>query len=135
MLGIFLGREDCRGRMKRGLGGLSGSTQIDLFDVFATLSETIGIFNRLSDDKQRILVGNAAVERLDSSVNILDDEFNAAGAGEPQGRLPHVVFCHSIAGKQDAIYIQSVSLGHGNLAVNQSVINSRKLNHRYHLRT
>ena len=34
MLGIFLGREDCRGRMKRGLGGLSGSTQIDLFDVF-----------------------------------------------------------------------------------------------------
>ena len=68
MLGIFLGREDCRGRMKRGLGGLSGSTQIDLFDVFATLSETIDIFNRLSDDKQRILVGNAAVERLDSSV-------------------------------------------------------------------
>lgn len=75
MLGIFLGREDCRGRMKRGLGGLSGSTQIDLFDVFATLSETIDIFNRLSDDKQRILVGNAAIERLDSSVNILDDEF------------------------------------------------------------
>lgn len=79
MLGIFLGREDCRGRMKSGLRGLSGSTQIDLFDVFATLSETIDIFNRLSDDKQRILVGNAAVERLDSSVNILDDEFNAAG--------------------------------------------------------
>lgn len=54
MLGIFLGREDRGGRMKRGLRGLSGSTQIDLFNVFATLSETIGIFNRLGDDKQTL---------------------------------------------------------------------------------
>lgn len=54
MLGIFLGRKDRRGRMKRGLRGLSGSAQIDLFDVFATLSETIDIFNRLSDDKQTL---------------------------------------------------------------------------------
>lgn len=54
MLGIFLGRKDRRGRMKRGLRGLSSSAQIDLFDVFATLSETIDIFNRLSDDKQTL---------------------------------------------------------------------------------
>ena len=83
MLGIGFGRKDRGGRMKRGLGRLSGSTQIDLFDVFATLSKAIGILDRLDNDKQRILVGNAAVERLDSSVNILDDEFNAAGASRP----------------------------------------------------
>lgn len=54
MLGIGFGRKDRGGRMKRGLGRLSGSTQIDLFDVFATLSETIGIFNRLNNDKQTL---------------------------------------------------------------------------------
>ena len=65
--------------MKRGLRGLSSSAQIDLFDVFATLSETIDIFNRLSDDKQRILVGNAAVERLDGRVYVFYDELHAVG--------------------------------------------------------
>ena len=102
MLGIFLGRKDRRGRMKRGLRGLSGSAQIDLFDVFATLSETIDIFNRLSDDKQRILVGNAAVERLDSSVNILDDEFNAVGAGLKAAFLMSSFATASLASKMQS---------------------------------
>ena len=121
--------------MKRGLGRLSSSAQIDLLDVFATLSKAIGILDRLDNDKQRILVGNAAVERLDSSVNILDDEFNAAGAGEPQSGFSHIVFCHGVAGTQDAIDIQRMCPRHGDLAVNQSVIDPRKLNHQKHLHT
>ena len=53
MLGIGFGRKDRGGRMKR-LGRLSGSTQIDLFDVFATLSKAIGILDRLDNDKQTL---------------------------------------------------------------------------------
>ena len=112
MLGIGFGRKDRGGRMKRGLGRLSSSAQIDLLDVFATLSKAIGILDRLDNDKQRILVGDAAVERLFSC------------------RL-----LHGVAGTQDAIDIQRMCPRHGDLAVNQSVINSRKLNHRNHLRT
>lgn len=59
MLGIGFGRKDRGGRMKRGLGRLSSSAQIDLLDVFATLSKAIGILDRLDNDKQRILVGDA----------------------------------------------------------------------------
>lgn len=135
MLGIGFGRKDRGGRMKRGLGRLSGSAQIDLLDVFATLSKAIGILDRLDNDKQRILVGNAAVERLDGRVYVFYDELHAVGAGEPQSGFSHVVFCHGIAGTQDAIDIQRMRPRHGDLAVNQSVINSRKLNHRNHLRT
>ena len=93
------------------------------------------IFNRLSDDKQRILVGNAAVERLDSSVNILDDEFNAVGAGGASRPPSSCRLLPQHRWQAGCNPHQSVSPGHGNLAVNQSVINSRKLNHRYHLRT
>ena len=121
--------------MKRGLGRLSGSTQIDLFDVFATLSKAIGILDRLDNDKQRILVGDAAVERLDSSVYVFYDELHAVGTSQPQSGFSHVVFCHGVAGTQDAIDVQRMCPRHGDLAVNQSVIDPRKLNHQNHLHT
>ena len=63
MLGIGFGRKDRGGRMERGLGRLSSSAQIDLLDVFATLSKAIGILDRLDNDKQTLWPNPRALKR------------------------------------------------------------------------
>ena len=55
------------------------AAKVDALDLGHGVADALGVGHAARDDKQLVLIGNAALERLDAVVDGLDDKLHALG--------------------------------------------------------
>lgn len=128
---LFLRKKEDRLAYLASALAILDAAKVDALDLGHGIADALGIGHATRDDEQLVLIGNAALERLDAVVDGLDDKLHALGLCQTQrGHLEAIrrglVVCHKNAVGADGLGPRKC-----NLTVKKPVVDSEQLDHSF----
>ena len=83
----------------------------------------------LDADDHLVLIGNTGVDGLDGVLHVLDDELDIGRLSHLERGLPDGIVGNLVANAEDAVGAQALDPRDGHLAMKQTMVDAKQLNH------